>query len=404
MNSETVTRTDSKPADGDDDAPPIDWKLAERVAVRTCGRSDYARTPDAVTMPAEFDSLTQTSQSLVEDFTGLYSPDGPARAEVIDRPRWIRANIAGFRHILEPIAETITHLGSHAPDSETGDREAAAAASGNGTRLPGMGIGSKVLAVEMGLLLGFLSQRVLGQYDLLLTEEAAAEEGSEAAAAGNGDGVVYYVGPNIEALERTYGFNPRDFRLWIALHEVTHRTQFSAVPWLRPYFLSLVDDGLATFDLNPEKLIESLGELVAKMRRGEKPLDRDGLMSLFASPEQRAALDKMQGLMTLLEGHGNFVMDTVGKDHVVGQEEMSNILRKRRRQGGLSKIVMRLMGMDMKARQYEEGQKWIGEVVDDAGLRGLDPAWETSDNLPSLDELRSDPAGWLSRVVATSPV
>jgi len=359
----------------------IDWALAESIAVRSSRRTPYPESPAAVTMPAELRTLTELAQDLVEDFCGLRSLAGAARSEVIDRPRWIRSNIAGFRHLLEPLAERLaSNVDLDAPLARLG-RE----------------LGRKMLGSELGLLLGFLSQRVLGQYDLILAEEAAS-----AGEADTPGGVVYYVGPNILGLERRFGFPARDFRLWIALHEVTHRTQFTAVPWLRSYFLELVDGSLGAFEPGTTNIGELVEAVVERIRSGRRSLAEDGIMGLFATDEQRVALDRMQALMTLLEGHGNAVMDSLGKRHVKGQEYMSATLQQRRHPTGLSRIVMRLLGMDMKMRQYEEGQRFVEAVLERCGPGGLDPAWSGPDALPTLGEIRGDPEVWVSRVAGAA--
>lgn len=373
-------------AGGAPTTPTIDWVTAETVAVLTSRRSEFPESPAAVTMPAELRTLTAIAQELVEDYTGLRSLAGAARAEVIDRPRWIRSNIAGFRHLLEPLAERLA-----------GAADAQASLARTGRR-----IGAKLLGTELGLLLGFLSQRVLGQYDLILAEEAASAEAAPSEHGGDGHvpfgGIVYYVGPNVLGLERRFGFSPRDFRLWIALHEVTHRTQFTAVPWLRPYFLELVDGSLGAFAPEGSSVADLIETVVERLRNGTRTFAEDGIMGVFANDEQRSALDRMQSLMTLLEGHGNAVMDALGAEHVEGQEYMSRTLQARRHPTGVARIVMRLLGMDMKMRQYEEGQRFVEAVLSRCGPTGLDPAWSSRDALPTLAEIRSDPEAWISRV------
>ncbi|MBX7161750.1 MAG: zinc-dependent metalloprotease [Acidimicrobiia bacterium] len=382
-----TTRTGPGPAAGSGGTggstrQTIDWGTAEAVAVLTSRRTEFPESPASVTMPAELRTLTNIAQELVEGYTGLTSLAGEARAEVIDRPRWIRSNVAGFRHLLEPLAERLT--GSTDADADL-------------ARV-GRAIGAKLLGAELGLLLGFLSQRVLGQYDLILAEEAASAETNGAGSPVPFGGVVYYVGPNVLGIERRFGFSPRDFRLWIALHEVTHRTQFTAVPWLRPYFLELVDGSLGAFAPEGSSLGELVETVIDRLRSGTRTIAADGIMGVFANDEQRAALDRMQSLMTLLEGHGNAVMDALGAEHVEGQAYMSRTLQARRHPTGLSRIVMRLLGMDMKMRQYEEGQRFVEAVLARCGPSGLDPAWAGREGLPTLDEIRADPEEWIGRV------
>ena len=168
--------------------------------------------------------------------------------------------------------------------------------------------GRAVAGAEMGVLMGFLAQRVLGQYDLLVHRRRAAADSD----------AVYYVGPNMLGLEKRFAFRPGDFRLWIALHEVTHRAQFRASRGCRSYFLSLVDASLGMIEPDPKRLVRALERAAEVARKGRNPLDDGGLVALFATDEQRAVIDQVQALMSLLEGHGNVVMDRLGKRHVTG--------------------------------------------------------------------------------------
>ncbi len=168
----------------------------------------------------------------------------------------------------------------------------------SGRSLPGLlgPVGRVAAGAEMGVVLGWMSGRVLGQYDLLFTEGDAAQD------------AVYFVGPNIVSLERRHGFNPREFRLWIALHELTHRAQFTGVAWLRP-FLELVERSIAIASPDPRQLIEALGRMAVDIRYGRNPLAESGLVGALASPEQLDTLRSIQGMMSLLEGHGDVTMD-----------------------------------------------------------------------------------------------
>ena len=293
------------------------------------------------------------------------SPDDPAKALVLDRQRWVEANLRSFRNTLEPFTRRV------------GERMA---------QSPFAPAGRAVAGAEMGVLMGFLAQRVLGQYDLLVPDEAGGDADA-----------VYYVGPNILVLEKRYGFRPGDFRLWIALHEVTHRAQFRAVPWMKGYFLSLVEASMSLIEPDPKRLVRALERAAEAARRGRNPLDDGGIVGLFATDEQRQVLDQVQALMSLLEGHGNFVMDRLGQRHVTGQERMSAALKARRQSGGIGAVVRKLVGIEMKMRQYEIGEEFITALERTAGLEALDAAWRDPDCLPTMAELEA-PERWLERV------
>jgi coenzyme F420 biosynthesis associated uncharacterized protein len=257
--------------------------------------------------------------------------------------------------------------------------------------------GRAVSATELGLLLGWFSQRVLGQYDVLVPDDAGREDHAGTAAQ-DGD-AVYYVGANVLSLEKRFAFRPRDFRRWIAIHEVTHRAQFLGVPWMHDYFLGLVHEVLSQVDADPRKIVAALVRAAGELRRGQNPLDDGGLVVLLATPEHRAALAKVQALMSVLEGHGNRVMNELGQAHVAGQERMARVLQARRRSQGVGGILSKLLGIDSKMRQYEVGEEFVAGVEREAGPRGLDPAWRAPERLPTIDELDA-PARGLERVGA----
>lgn len=349
---------------GSSSPEPVDWGLAERLARRVAGRDSLESSYLAASLQADFDEATSRAEQLVGEFTGLLPPDDPARALVLDRQRWVEVNVASFRHTLEPFTKRV------------GERMAKSAFAP---------VGRSVAGAEMGVLMGFLAQRVLGQYDLLVPEESGFED------------AVYYVGPNVLVLEKRFGFRPGDFRLWIALHEVTHRAQFRAVPWMKGYFLSLVERSLGMIEPDPKRLVRALERAAESARRGRNPLDDGGLVGLFATDEQRVVIDQVQALMSLLEGHGNVVMDRLGTIHVTGQERMSAALRARRETGGMSRQLRKLMGIEMKMRQYEVGERFITRIEEKVGIQALDAAWEGPEYLPTLHELE-EPDRWLDRV------
>jgi coenzyme F420 biosynthesis associated uncharacterized protein len=366
---------------GDDGSPAdaIDWDFADRVARRVAGHEALERSYLASALHRDFDEVTAQAEGLVAEHTGLRSLAGPARALVLDRPSWASANLVSFRRMLRPVTDRM-----------------AARMAGN----PMAGAGRKLAGAELGMLVGYLAQRVLGQYDLLVPGEEAAF--ADEPGTGNADAdAVYYVGANVLGLEKRFAFRPRDFRLWIALHEVTHRAQFTGVPWMRPYFLGLVEESMGIADPDPQRLTRAVQRVVGELRHRRNPLDEGGIVSLLASPHQRAVLDRMQALMTLLEGHGNMVMDQLGAIHVHGQARMTEALKVRRQQGGLTRQIFKALGLEMKMRQYEVGERFCLAVTDLAGPRGIDAAWRSPEHLPTLAEI-TEPAAWLTRVDATT--
>jgi coenzyme F420 biosynthesis associated uncharacterized protein len=350
---------------------PIAWDLAERVAVRVAGRE---RPPDSyhyASLQPDFDELTAEAEELVAAETGLRSLAGPARARVTDRAGWVRANIASFQRLLRPVTDKL------------------------GSRLGGAPIAPMraIAGAELGTLLGWMSTRVLGQYDLLLVEDEKPEE----------QDIVYYVGPNVLALEKRFAFPPREFRLWLALHEVTHRAQFTGIPWMRDHFRSLVEGTLQTVDPDPKRLLDALRRAVDELRAGRNPLDEGGLIALLASPEQHAVLQKVQGLMSLLEGHGDVTMDRAGAARIPSAARFSRVLRDRRGNvSGPARLVQKLVGLEAKLKQYEMGERFIEAVEAEGGTALLDNAWRGPEWLPTLAEIRQ-PDVWMARVREAEP-
>ena len=350
---------------------PVDWRLAERVAVRAAGREPFSASYLGHSLQADFDEATAQAEELVAATTGLRSLSGPARARVTDRAGWVHANVNSFQRLLRPLTEKL------------GDRLGRSPASGVTRRLAG---------AEVGLLLGWMSTRVLGQYDLLVIEDPSE-------ASPDDQDLVYYVGPNVLALEKRFAFPPKEFRLWLALHEVTHRAQFTGVPWLREHYLGLVQQTLDSVDPDPKRFLDALARVVDDLRHGRRPLDDGGLAQLLATPEQRAVIDKIGGLMSLLEGHGDVTMDRAGADRIPSAHRFARVLRERRANANpATKLVQRLLGIEAKINQYARGEAFIGEVERlGGGPSALDPVWRGASWLPTLAEIKQ-PEEWLARV------
>lgn len=352
-------------------AAVVDWSLAERVAVRVSGREPFADSYHADSLVPDFDEFTAIAEELVAETTGLRSLSGAARARVTDRAGWVRANIASFQRLLRPVLDRFESRARSSPLAF---------------------LTSRATGAEVGAVLGWMSTRVLGQYDLLIIEDEDPAD----------QDIVYYVGPNVLALEKRYAFPPREFRLWLALHEVTHRAQFTGVPWMREHFLGLVEQTIASVDPDPRRFAEAVGRAAEAVRAGRNPLADGGIMTLVASDEQRQVLDRVSGLMSLLEGHGDVTMDRAGEHLVPSAERFGRVLRQRRQQAqGLAKLLQQLIGLEAKMAQYQQGERFIA-AVERADPALIDRAWEAPHLLPSLGEIRA-PDEWIARI-RTAPV
>lgn len=354
-------------------ADPVDWEIARKVAQRVAGKEPFTGAQHRDGLEDDFDRYTAMAEDLVAAETGLRSLSGNARGRVTDRNGWIDANLASFARLLRPIT---IKLGEKMDEGS------------------GPNLGGKIAGVELGMMLGWMSTRVLGQYDLLVIEDEKPDE----------QDIVYYVAPNVLALERRYAFPKQEFRLWLALHEVTHRAQFTGVPWMREHFLGLVNSTMESVDPDPQRFMAAVQRMMEARKRGEDPMDQGGMMGLFASEEQLAVINEVAGLMSLLEGHGDVTMDRAGKGLVPSQERFARVLRQRRQNSsGFTKVFQRLAGLEAKIKQYAEGEHFISVIEDHGGAALLDRAWAEPANVPSIGEIR-EPELWIARVGVDSAV
>jgi coenzyme F420 biosynthesis associated uncharacterized protein len=317
-------------------------------------------------MAADFAQLTTEAEALVAETTGLPQTAGPARTRVTDRAGWVDANVESFQRLLRPLVDRF------------------------GERLGGgLGpVGRRAAGAEVGVLLGWMSTRVLGQYDLLVIEDERPQD----------QDIVYYVGTNVMGLERRFAFPSREFRLWIALHECTHRAQFTGVPWLRPHFLGLVHQLLDSVDPDPARFLHGLRRAVSEARAGGRPLDRGGLAAVIATPQQREVLDQIGGLMSLLEGHGDVTMNRAGACRIASAERFERVLTARRQSTStLTRFLQRLIGLEAKLAQYVLGERFIETVERAGGPELFDRVWQGPEWLPIMDEVR-EPQQWIERV------
>jgi coenzyme F420 biosynthesis associated uncharacterized protein len=339
----------------------VQWPLAAAVAARLAGRYPLEGSYHFALLDRQAPELVRRAAELASAETRLPWVGEP-RVGVVTRAEWARANVASFGRLLAPA-----------------EAKLAASGAGLGRRLSG-----RLLGAEVGALVGVLARRVLGQYELVVPT-------------GNGAGdTVMLVGGNLLAMERQHEFRPAEFRLWVVLHECTHRLQFTAVPWLGPHFLGLVGRLIEASAAEPARVSRLAGEIRAAARAGRPVIDETGLMGLLASPAQRQVIDEVQALMCVLEGHGHVVMDRIGARLLVSQHRMSRVLKARRRDPRFS-AFLRLTGLEMKMKQYELGERFMQAVERHGGFGAIDRVWESPANLPDLDEIRY-PSRWLERV------
>ncbi|HEX8780352.1 MAG TPA: zinc-dependent metalloprotease [Nocardioides sp.] len=337
----------------------VDWDFAVTLGARIAGEGPEVTAADAAAAVAELRAGANRSTALVRDFTGLDAPDGTVPVLVVDRRGWVQANADGFARIIEPLVERLA--------SRKGVPEGLSLA-----------VGSRVTGAEVGLLLGFLGSKVLGQFDPF--HEPA--------------GRLLLVAPNVVHVERELGVDPADFRLWVCLHEETHRVQFTAVPWMRDHLHA--EMRALTDSVEPTKMLDDGIRRISEAIRGG---GGGSLLELMGTPEQKAIVDRVTGMMSLLEGHADVVMDGVGPQVIPTVEHIRAKFDQRRKGvGTLDRILRRLLGLEAKMAQYRDGAVFVRHVVDKVGMEQFNAVWAGPDNLPSKAEI-ADPDAWVARVL-----
>ena len=350
----------------------VDWRLAVSLGSRLAGEGPTVSRAEAADAVAELRAGAARSTGLVRDFTGLDAPDGTAPVLVVDRPGWVRANAEGFAVATRPMIEKITEKRSPTGLS--------------------LKVGSKITGAEVGGLLGFLAGKVLGQFDPFFGLDQPAGVPTPPVAQ---RGRLLLVAPNIVHVERELEVDPHEFRLWVCLHEETHRVQFTAVPWMRDHLLAEIRAISET--LEPSSLLEGGIERIAEALKTGR--SGGSIIDMFSTPEQREVLDRITGMMSLLEGHADVVMDDVGPQVIPSVATIRAKFTKRRQGiGTLDRILRRLLGLEAKMAQYRDGAGFVRAVVDQVGMERFNVVWERPEHLPSKAEL-GDPAAWVRRVL-----
>jgi coenzyme F420 biosynthesis associated uncharacterized protein len=392
----------------------IDWDMAISTGVRFARQGPQVSLTEARAVVAELRGLTAVVQQPVRELTGLTSRGAVGPVAVVDRPGWIRANVGGFRVVLEPLAEQLAERANVLP--------------GPGSVVGA--VGSRITGAQAGLILAYLSSRVLGQYELFLppgeggapgtgatgngatgpadvangagsahgAPAASAVNGATGAGQGTGVGRLTLVAPNIVMVERELGVDPHDFRRWVCLHEETHRVQFTSVPWLRGYVQGMMTEFLLASDLDAGAILERIRSAAGAVADAVRGGEGESLVEAIQTPAQRALLEKLTSVMTLVEGHGDYVMDAVGPQVVPSVAHIREKFSQRRGTAGrMEQILRRILGIDLKMKQYEQGSHFVSTVVAEAGMAGFNKVWTSPETLPTRAEL-AEPREWLERV------
>lgn len=356
----------SRPPSGES----VNWGFAASSAGRMVPAGPKASRIEIKDAVAQLRAAAAASVEPVAQTSLMAAPADAVAPLIVDRPGWIRANTASMEAMMSPVlAEVISrradrHGGTGGVDpSELAQR-----------------IGGVVSGAEVAGLLSWVSTKVLGQYDL----------------APQGTPRLLLVAPNIMAAERELGVDRQDFRLWVCMHEETHRVQFTAVPWLRQHIIERAQTLSTSLIPHPEEVSSRLGQLLRglpSVLRGETDIT-----TLVATAEQRDQLADLTAVMSLLEGHADVIMDEVGPQVIPSVAEIREKFTQRRKgASALDILLRRLLGMEAKMRQYRDGAVFVRTVMEQVGTQGFNEVWTSPENLPKATEI-ADPASWVSRV------
>jgi coenzyme F420 biosynthesis associated uncharacterized protein len=362
----------------------ISWEHVREIAYAALELQREKPPPVSTHMIDQYQVMLSDAKRQVAEYTGLEAMGLPGEVEVFSQPQWIDANIVSFRFLFDPISEKYVRLLAELEEEQ-------AAAVGRRARR----IARAVLSVQVGIIMGYMARNVLGQFDLSIPEP---ERG----------GRLYVVENNVHRVETTTGVNPREFRQWITLHEVTHSFEFHCNTWLRDHLSSSMQEYLNTIDwrgLSRPDFFRKIKQSRADIP-GDDALQAGGLISIISTPEQRAVLGRLQAIMCVLEGYSNHVMDRVGEELLPSYQTMKmRFERRRESKSAAERLFQRLIGISLKLQQYKVGQAFVDAVVEQEGLPFLNRVWEKVENMPSMEEVHK-PAVWIDRmkgVIKTFP-
>lgn len=354
----------------------IDWDGA-RVFARRMNTQHRLTGQVREDLDASYKRLVAQASPVVAEYTGMELPYDLTGVYAFDRVDWVDANISNFQTLFEPIEQLnpLREKGANSPFNVAW-----------GT------LNQRVLTAEIGLLLGYLGRRVLGQYDMTLLGREPVEGGR-----------LYFVHPNIQNVERNLRLPSEEFRLWLALHEVTHAFEFEANPWLQDYFNSLLREYITFLNRDAEHLKRGLDGLKIFWRRARNGETLTGnWLEYVMNQEQRDLFSRMQAMMSVVEGYSNHVMNAVGRDLIPSYEVISRRFERRLRQRTFVEVMFaRITGLDVKMEQYRKGEAFINELVDAGGHDLAKRVWEGPEMLPTLQEI-NNPQQWIHRVRANS--
>lgn len=354
----------------------IDWELATNVAIRASGRTPMLHPGARAQLQANYEAILRDIEQPIAAYVGNNLSLANTAVEVLDRPGWIRANMRNFRYLLQPVEDFYnesldrSHLGPPIVFQQA-------------TRM--------MLSSQIGVLVGYMSRRVLGQYDIALLGEEPITGGK-----------LYFVESNLRQIEDTLGVPPDELRRWVALHEATHAHEFELYPWvrthlntsLRQYLKLLIDDMRGRGSIGDTTIFTLVDRLVRNLRQGHN------LINALMTPQQRELMSRLQALMSLAEGYSNHVMNRVGKELLPNFETIHERVEHRRvERSQVEQLFLKITGLSLKMEQYRQGERFVDVVVRERGIAFANRAWQSAEALPTEAEIR-DPERWISRMEA----
>jgi coenzyme F420 biosynthesis associated uncharacterized protein len=358
----------------DDRARMIDWEWATKVAIRAAGRTPTLHPGARAQLQAQYEAMLRDIEKPIATYTGNDLSLANTTVEVLDRQGWIRANMVNFRAMLQPVEDFYR-------ESVGRSRYGAPPAFQQAARL--------MLSSQVGVLVGYLARRVLGQYDIALLGDDAPPGGK-----------LYFVEPNLRQVEETLGLPPDELRRWIALHEATHAHEFELYPWvrnylngsLRQYLRLLIDDMRGQNEANT--LLTIANRFVANLRHGHN------VINALMTPQQRELMSRLQALMALAEGYSNHVMNNVGREVLPNFKLIHERVEHRQRERSQAEqLFLKITGLSLKMEQYRLGERFVDQVVEQRGIAFANRAWQSLEALPTEAEIR-DSGRWIARMEA----
>jgi len=361
---------------------PVNWELARQAAIGSiAGAEDPAPSEDDQRM---LEDTVRAAELQIAEFTGLESPGDVAGVQAVRRSQWISSNIESLRGLIDPAAGRI---GAAIERSLPAGPEIEAAAASTGEAVPPQmfqQMSSLLLGAQVGSVLGFLAQQVLGQYDIAVPRP---------------EPTLLFVVPNIRAFEKDWSLAPQEFRAWVALHEVTHRFEFAS-GWSREHFRTLLDDYLSNVEFDVGALQQRFEQLdIANPEALEHLMEDDeGLFGPVLDDEQRIKLARVQAFMSAAEGYGDHVAHALGRRMLTSYGQIQEAMRRYREGEATDPVFGRLLGIEIKREQYEAGRAFCDKVAEETDEKTLARMWDSAESLPSLPEIY-EPTLWLSRIV-----